>query len=79
MRAEPDGGDGHWVLEGIELAVPQAHVAERIVVPAVTDEGAVVLTLVDPKAAGVTLERAVTTNREIHPASAPLGRAGRCG
>jgi 3-oxocholest-4-en-26-oyl-CoA dehydrogenase beta subunit len=67
VRAEPDGGDGHWVLEGIELAVPQAHVAERIVVPAVTDEGAVVLTLVDPKAAGVTLERAVTTNREIHP------------
>ena len=67
MRAEPDGDDGDWVLEGIELAVPQAHVAERIVVPAVTDQGAVVLTLVDPKASGVTLERAVTTNREIHP------------
>ncbi len=67
VRARPDGEDGGWVLEGTELAVPQAHVADRIVVPAVTDEGTVVLALVDPKAAGVTLERTVTTNREIHP------------
>ncbi len=67
VRARRDGNDGGWVLEGTELAVPQAHVADRVVVPAVTDEGAVVLTLVDPKASGVTLERTVTTNREIHP------------
>ena len=59
-------GDG-WVLEGTELAVPQAHLAERIVVPARTEDGGVLLALVDPQASGVTLERAVTTNREIHP------------
>ncbi len=58
-------GDG-WVLEGTELAVPSAHLAERIVVPARAD-GGVLLALVDPLASGVSLERAVTTNREIHP------------
>ncbi len=46
--------------------MPQAHLAARIVVPARSDDG-VVLVLVDPQAAGVSLERAVTTNREIHP------------
>ena len=61
-RARDDG----WVLDGTELAVPQAHLAARIVVPARTDDG-VLLALVDPQAAGVSLERAVTTNREIHP------------
>ena len=66
-RADGDG----FVLDGRELAVPQAHVADRVVVPARVDgdgEGdGVILALVDPRAAGVTLERAVTTNREIHP------------
>ena len=59
-------GDG-WMLEGIELAVPQAHLAARIVVPARTQDGGVLLALVDPQATGVWLERTVTTNREIHP------------
>lgn len=64
--AEPDG-DG-WILDGLELAVPQAHLASRILVPASTgDSGQVVIALVDPHAEGVTLERTVTTNREIHP------------
>jgi alkylation response protein AidB-like acyl-CoA dehydrogenase len=58
-------GDG-WVLEGRELAVPQAHLATRVVVPASTGDG-VLVALVDPHADGVTLERTVTTNREIHP------------
>jgi hypothetical protein len=62
--AEPSG-DG-WVLEGTDLAVPQAHLAARIVLPASVGDG-VVLALVDPRADGVTLERTVTTNREIHP------------
>ncbi|HWD54530.1 MAG TPA: acyl-CoA dehydrogenase family protein [Acidimicrobiales bacterium] len=62
--AEPSG-DG-WVLEGTDLAVPQAHLAARIVLPASVGDG-VVLALVDPGADGVTLERTVTTNREIHP------------
>ena len=63
-RATP-AGEG-WALEGTELAVPQAHLADRIVVPART-EGGILLALVDPAASGVRLERAVTTNREIHP------------
>src|SRR5580692_1155753 len=59
-------GDG-WILHGTELAVPQAHLADRIVLPARTEDGGVLLVLLDPAAPGVTLERAVTTNREIHP------------
>jgi 3-oxocholest-4-en-26-oyl-CoA dehydrogenase beta subunit len=59
-------GDG-FVLQGTELAVPHAHLADRIVVPARTDDGRVLLALMDPAAPGVTLERAVTTNREVHP------------
>jgi 3-oxocholest-4-en-26-oyl-CoA dehydrogenase beta subunit len=65
-RADGDG----FVLDGTELAVPQAHVADRVLVPArVRGDGsdAVVLALVDPRAPGVSLERTVTTNREIHP------------
>jgi alkylation response protein AidB-like acyl-CoA dehydrogenase len=62
-------GDG-FVLDGTEQAVPQAHVADRVVLPArVGGDGsdAVVLALVDPTSPGVSLERTVTTNREIHP------------
>jgi alkylation response protein AidB-like acyl-CoA dehydrogenase len=59
-------GDG-WVLNGTELAVPQAHLARRIVVPAHTADEEIILLLVDPQAPGVSLERTVTTNREIHP------------
>jgi alkylation response protein AidB-like acyl-CoA dehydrogenase len=65
VRAMPQG-DG-WVLDGTELAVPQAHLAARIVVPARTEGGGVLLALVDPAAPGVSLERALTTNREVHP------------
>jgi alkylation response protein AidB-like acyl-CoA dehydrogenase len=61
------GGGGGWVLDGDELAVPQAHVADRIIVPARGAGGGVLLALVDPTADGVSLERAVTTNREVHP------------
>jgi alkylation response protein AidB-like acyl-CoA dehydrogenase len=61
--ASPDGG---WVLEGTEFAVPYAHAATRVVVAAQADDG-VLLALVDPQAAGVSVERTVTTNREIHP------------
>ncbi len=64
VRAVPEG-EG-WRLEGTELAVPQAHVAHAIVVPATTPDG-VLLALVEPGAAGLSLEAAATTNREIHP------------
>lgn len=65
VRAEADG-DG-WVFDGHEPAVPHAHVATRILVPAHAGGGDVVLALVDPAADGVSLERALTTNREVHP------------
>ena len=54
------------VLSGTAFAVPYAHVADRVVIPASLD-GGVVVAVVDPTATGVTVERAVTTNREIHP------------
>jgi alkylation response protein AidB-like acyl-CoA dehydrogenase len=56
-----------WRLDGTEPTVPQAHIADRILVPARTADGAVMVALVDPSAADVELERVVTTNREIHP------------
>ncbi len=59
--------DGAGVtLHGTTRAVPQAHLAHRVLVPALTDEGVVVV-LADPAAPGVTLDRAVTTDRQIHP------------
>lgn len=75
VRAE-EAGDG-WRLTGTEMAVPQGHLAHAVVVPAHTDDGAVVLVLVDRAAEGVSWERAFTTNREIHPhlhlAGTPVG------
>jgi 3-oxocholest-4-en-26-oyl-CoA dehydrogenase beta subunit len=65
VHATPE--NGAWILNGTELAVPQAHLAARIVVPAKSAEGDVILALVDPQSPGVALERTVTTNREIHP------------
>jgi alkylation response protein AidB-like acyl-CoA dehydrogenase len=57
-------GDG-WQLHGEKLFVPAAHLASRMLVPARTsDDGAVGVFLVDPKAANVTLERLVTTSGE---------------
>jgi len=58
-------GDG-VVLSGTAFAVPYAHAADRVVIPASLD-GGVVVAVVDPTATGVTVERTVTTNREIHP------------
>ncbi len=60
------GSAGGVVLTGTAFAVPQAHLADRVLVPAATGDG-VVVAAVDPAAAGVTLERAVTTSREVHP------------
>jgi acyl-CoA dehydrogenase len=58
--------DDGVVLSGTAFAVPYAHVADRVLIPATLD-GGVVIAVVDPAAEGLTQERAVTTNREIHP------------
>jgi alkylation response protein AidB-like acyl-CoA dehydrogenase len=71
VSAAPAAGEGDGaagvVLSGTAFAVPHAHVATRVLVPAVTGDGGVVVAVVDPRADGVTLEWAETTNREVHP------------
>ncbi len=62
--AERDG-DG-WRLSGTRPFVPAAHVAERVLVPARTGEGALGLFLVDPAASGAELQRVEMTHEEIH-------------
>jgi 3-oxocholest-4-en-26-oyl-CoA dehydrogenase beta subunit len=59
------GPDG-LVLNGTAFAVPSAHVADLVLIPVAIDDDLVVA-VVDPKQDGVTIERAVTTNREVHP------------
>lgn len=53
-----------WLLDGTKITVPAAHLAERMLVPARTAEGRTLVLIVDPKAAGVSLERQTATNRE---------------
>jgi alkylation response protein AidB-like acyl-CoA dehydrogenase len=60
--AKPDGIG--WRLSGVKTAVPMAHVATVVLVPARTAEGTFGVFLVDPKAPGVTLARQETTNWE---------------
>ncbi|HXQ44323.1 MAG TPA: acyl-CoA dehydrogenase family protein [Acidimicrobiales bacterium] len=64
VRAVAAGGG--WSLHGTAHAVPQAHLAARVLVPAVTDAGVIVV-LVDPSGPGSTLERVTTTDRQVHP------------
>jgi alkylation response protein AidB-like acyl-CoA dehydrogenase len=71
--AEPDGDDpldvattarmngGRWKLHGTKTCVPAARLAERIVVPAATGDGAIGVFLVDPREAGVTLAPQIAT------------------
>jgi hypothetical protein len=53
-----------WRLDGSKTCVPAAHLAARILVPARTGDAAAGVFLVDPHAAGVTLQRDVATNGE---------------
>lgn len=59
---------GGWRLSGRLHAVPHAHVAGRVLVPAHCPSlaGGVMVALVDPASDGVSLERAVTTDRQVH-------------
>jgi acyl-CoA dehydrogenase len=67
VRAERDG-EG-WRLHGTAFAVPQAHLAARVLVPAARhgSPDATIVAIVDPSGPGVTVERATTTDHQIHP------------
>jgi 3-oxocholest-4-en-26-oyl-CoA dehydrogenase beta subunit len=63
VRAATDG-DG-WRLDGSKPVVPAAHVASRVLVPALANGGEVVVTVVDPNGPGAELVRSEATNREV--------------
>src|SRR5690606_5896943 len=58
--------DGGWRLTGTKPAVPNPHVATRILVSAITGEGTLGVFLVDPGADGVSVITEEATNRQIH-------------
>jgi hypothetical protein len=53
-----------FTLTGTKICVPAAHLAARVLVPARAADGAVGVFLLDPRGAGVALERAVATTGE---------------
>ena len=57
-------GDG-WTLDGMKDNVPSGPLAHRVLVPASTDDGGVIVAILDPEAKGVTRERQDTTSH--HP------------
>jgi alkylation response protein AidB-like acyl-CoA dehydrogenase len=61
-RARADGDS--WLLHGTKIGVPAAHLAKRMLVTARTEEGQVGVFVVDPRAAGVRLERQLVTTGE---------------
>jgi hypothetical protein len=75
--AEPDGDDpmhvkttarmngGTWRLDGVKTCVPAGALAERILVAATTGASTLGMFLVDPRAAGVTLERQIATTGDV--------------
>jgi 3-oxocholest-4-en-26-oyl-CoA dehydrogenase beta subunit len=53
-----------WRLEGVKTAVPAAHIADRVLVPARADAGVGVF-LLDPRTGGVEVERQLATSGEV--------------
>ena len=67
VRAARDG-EG-WRLHGTAFAVPQAHLAARVLVPATVGgtRGETIVAIVDPTGPGATIERTTTTDHQVHP------------
>jgi alkylation response protein AidB-like acyl-CoA dehydrogenase len=59
-----DRSETGWVLSGAKTAVPAAHLAAALIVPARTEDGDVKLFLIEPDAHGVTVQRQDTFNHE---------------
>jgi alkylation response protein AidB-like acyl-CoA dehydrogenase len=73
-----------WRLDGAKPSVPAGHVADRVLVPASTDDGELGVFLVDPAGPGVERTVAITTDRSkvAHLSFAgglgePIGADGR--
>jgi len=65
VRADPDPENaGGWTLHGTQTAVPYAQVMDRVLVPARSAAGTLLL-LVDPHAPGVELRRQVSARGEL--------------
>lgn len=62
-RRDAEGNEG-WVLDGVQTGVPWAQCADRIAVPAHTDDGRGVLALVPRDHDGLTLAEQVSTSGE---------------
>lgn len=60
--ATKDGA--RWRLDGVKTAVPAAHLAERVLIPASTGSGKIGLFALDPRSSGVDLQRQRSTNNE---------------
>ncbi|MFF5935063.1 acyl-CoA dehydrogenase family protein [Streptomyces sp. NPDC012508] len=63
VTAHRDGTD--WILDGLQSAVPWAHGADRIAVPAHTAEGQTVLALLPRTHPGLTLAEQYSTSGEL--------------
>ncbi|WP_033285375.1 acyl-CoA dehydrogenase family protein [Streptomyces sp. NRRL F-525] len=76
VTARRDGD--RWVLDGVQTAVPWAHTADLVVVPAHTDTGRTVLALVAPDREGVVLAEQISTTGErlgeLRLESVPIAR-----
>ncbi|MEU9088851.1 acyl-CoA dehydrogenase family protein [Streptomyces sp. NPDC048428] len=59
------GGGAHWILDGVQSAVPWAQAAVWIAVPAHTGDGRAVLALVRRGHEGLTIAEQVSTNGEL--------------
>ncbi|MDJ0380766.1 acyl-CoA dehydrogenase family protein [Streptomyces sp. G-G2] len=64
VTARLDGDSATWTLDGVQTAVPWAHSADWIAVPAHTGEGDAVLALVPPTADGLALGDQFSTSGE---------------
>jgi 3-oxocholest-4-en-26-oyl-CoA dehydrogenase beta subunit len=60
--ARKDGN--RWRLDGVKTAVPAAHLAERVLVPATTGSGRIGVFALDPRASGVEVQRQKATSEE---------------
>jgi alkylation response protein AidB-like acyl-CoA dehydrogenase len=80
LTAAPNGRSGHdpaelavtarlddtdWILDGTQSAVPWAHAADRIAVPAHTTDGRTVLALIPRTHPGLTLAEQYSTSGEL--------------